>query len=190
MALDFDTSLELGKAAQARAGKYSTSFGWYVDGIGSIGKERVPVTYIPETESGENELTAPDQTIKRRGWPFSITLEVKNKESIKDKFWVDVRRLNYITKWARETEQFVLWVIEDERKNRELICASNDKLSSTPHREYNPYSKDRYGNPEPTWMFQSQVFVPFKDFLISQIESFHTTRSLHLPNSTGEEILI
>ena len=87
-------------------------------------------------------------------------------------------------------ERLVLWVIEDESKGRELFCASNDKLNTTEHREYNPYSKDRAGKLEPTWLFDPCVFVPFEEALASQLESFRTIRSLHLPDETGRTQLI
>ena len=49
-------------------------------------------------------------------------------------------------------ERLVLWVIEDESKGRELR-ASNNKLN-TAQREYNPFSKDIHGGPEPTWLYE------------------------------------
>jgi hypothetical protein len=187
MALAFKKRLELGNDAQARVAEYVAEYGWSTDGIGSIGNERVPASYA-KNKAGELEhYTAPDLTIDKRNWPFSITLEVKNKNEYRGRYIIDAYRLDYITKWARMKDRFVLWVIEDESKGRSLFCASNDKLNSTPHRQYNPHTTNiEKTKTVPSWMFDASVFVPLEEALTAQLDSFHTTRSLYLPDQTGE----
>jgi len=187
MALAFKKRLELGNDAQARVAEYVAEFGWSTDGIGSIGNESVPASYA-KNKAGELEhYTAPDLTIDKRNWPFSITLEVKNKTLYRDRYWIDAERLEYTTKWARMKDRFVLWVIEDESKGRSLFCASNHKLNTTEYREYNPYSKNiQKTKTVPTWMFDAAVFVPLEEALTAQLDNFYTTRSLYLPDQTGE----
>ena len=187
MPLGFNKRLEIGNNAQARVAEFVANYGWTTDGIGSIGNESVPASYAKNEVGQLEHFTAPDLTIEKRGWPFTITLEVKNKTPVRGKWWIDERRLNYTTKWAMMKERFVLWVIEDESNGRELICASNDKLNSTLYREYNPLSMniDKTA-PEPTWIFDPCVFVPLESALNAQLDNFHTIRSLHLPDNTGE----
>ena len=189
MSHGFKKRLEIGNNAQARVAEYVANYGWTTDGIGSIGNENVPVSYA-KNDAGELEhFKAPDLTIEKRNWPFSITIEVKCKTPYRGKYWIDESRLDYITKWALMKERLVLWVIEDESKGRELLCASNDKLN-TAQREYNPFSKDIHGGPEPTWLYEESVFVPLKDAVTAQLECFQTTRSLYLPDETGRTQLI
>ena len=191
MALAFNERLELGNNAQARVAEYVAEYGWTTDGIGSIGNESVPASYA-KNKAGELEhYTAPDLTIDKRNWPFSITLEVKNKNEYRGIYYIDAYRLDYITKWARMKDRFVLWVIEDESKGRSLYCASNDKLNSTPHRQYNPHTTNiKKTKTVPSWMFDASVFVPLEKALTAQLDNFYTTRSLHLPDDTGEVRLI
>ena len=88
-------------------------------------------------------------------------------------------------------DRFVLWVIGDESKGRSLFCASNDKLNSTPHRAYNPHTTNiKKTKTVPSWMFDASVFVPLEEALTAQLDNFYTTRSLHLPDNTGEVRLI
>jgi len=190
MAHGFKQSLELGNEAQARVAEFVANYGWTTDGIGSIGNEKVPASYAKDDAGVIQHFKAPDLTIEKRNWPFSITIEVKCKPPYNGKYWIDESRLAYTTKWAMMKERLVLWVVEDGSKGRKLICASNEKLNTTEHREYNPYSTDRYGNPEPTWLFNPCVFVPFEEALEAQLESFRTIRSLHLPDETGRTRLI
>ena len=191
MPLEFNQRLERGNNAQARVAEYVAEYGWTTDGIGSIGNESVPASYA-KNKAGELEhYTAPDLTIDKRNWPFSITLEVKSKNEYRGIYYIDAYRLDYITKWARMKDRFVLWGIEDESKGRSLFCASNDKLNSTPHRTYNPHTTNiKKTKTVPSWMFDASVFVPLEEALTAQLDNFHTTRSLHLPDNTGEVRLI
>ena len=187
MALAFKKRLKLGHDAQARVAEYVAEYGWTTDGIGSIGNESVPASYA-KNKAGELELyTAPDLTMDKRNWPFSITLEVKNQRLYRGRYWIDAHLIVNATKWARMKDRFVLWVIEDESNGRALFCASNDKLNSTPHRTYNPYSKNiEKTKIVPTWMFDASVFIPLEEALTAQLDNFYTTRSLYLPDQTGE----
>ena len=97
MPLVFNQRLEIGNNAQARVAEYVAEYGWSTDGIGSIGNESVPASYA-KNKAGELEhYTASDPTIDKRNWPFSITLEVKNKNEYRKIYYIDAYRLDYIT---------------------------------------------------------------------------------------------
>ena len=163
----FHSRLTKGKIVEYEVAKLCAEYGFSVTGIGAIGETNIPMGFF----SGR-QITAPDLLIKKndRFNPHSsITAdEVKAKAPYNDQIWIDETRLNYAKDWADNTGQPFLFVFKDKPYETadptKFVCASIEKLYGS-HSSYNTHSKSINGSPEPTYLFDTTMFVPFLDVL-------------------------
>ena len=168
MANSWSLSLSEGNKAEAVVARTVTQYGFNVQSYGPIGESNIPSTLAKDTTGKLIRATSPDLMISKIGWP-NVALEVKRKAMSGGFYWIDERRLDYTDKWSRLTNNPVFWVIQPKHDTANLICASTRKLKDS-HHSYNPNSTARDGSPEPTFLYEPDIFKPFTDLLEGNVK--------------------
>jgi len=168
MAHSWESSFKEGVTTEARVAQIVTQYGFTVQSIGNLGNHQTPYTYSLDLSGKTKGYTAPDLTISKVGWP-NIALEVKLKAMSGGYYWIDRRRLEYTQNWSRLTNNPVFWIIVPKHDPENIICASTRKLKDS-YDSYNPHSKARNGNPEPTYLYKAETFQPLANLFAKNVK--------------------
>lgn len=200
-----------GGAVQNEVANLCTRFGYTITGTGSITGEGAPLIY---TDTGK--MVAHDLTIEQPATypPLSVALEVKGKrlydksipqpelqnglehsEWTPNLIYLDVHRLEYALSYREKhpTRPF-LFVFKamprglsyGDLDTSALICATVEMLSGN-EVYLDPETKDEYGNPNPTYLYEKRLFLPFLDFLQHGKFDVKTSVTLTIPANNNVE---
>jgi hypothetical protein len=195
-----------GGSIQNEVADLCTNFGYTIIGTGSITGQGAPLIY---TNTGK--LVAHDLTIERPDVypPLSVALEVKGKKLYEkyiphssavdrtgkwtsDLIYLDVHRLEYALEYRHlhPTRPF-LFVFKTKKPYEEpdpsaLVCATVEMLSGNEVYK-DPGTKDEYGNSNPSYLYESRIFLPFLDFLQHGKFDVITNVNLTIPANNNVE---
>ena len=184
-AQSYSHSAKIGDKTEREFSSLCANHNWCTSKLAAGFGSAVPIMLI----NGQ-KVKAPDILLRKA--PLDVAVEVKSKAPFMGQYMIDAHRVDYGIEWESFTQYPLFFVFKDkpyaeENPNSFHVCSAR-KLHKN-HSNYNPNSKDRSGNPCPTYLYDQKLFVPFTSSFLTGSVTTKTDVSFYF-DQDGEELRI
>ena len=186
-ALGFNRSIQIGEAVERELAELCSSYGWFTHkitaGFGST---------IPSLVTPYGRVKSPDLQITRPYHP-TVAIECKAKAAYNRSYIFDKHRIEYAHEWSKSLQIPLLFVLKTKpyhvaNPGSWSVCSLRKLYGN--HDYLDESSTDRNGRNCPTYIYSTDLFLPFQEFFLAGSISTRTEVSFFNINSDGEETSI
>ena len=158
-AQSYSHSAKIGDQTEREFSSLCANHNWCTSKLAAGFGSAVPIMLI-----NGKKIKAPDILLRKA--PLDVAVEVKSKAPYMGQYMIDAHRVDYGIEWESFTQYPLFFVFKDK-----------------------PNSKDRSGNPCPTYLYDQKLFVPFTSSFLTGSVTTKTDVSFYF-DQDGEELRI